>query len=410
VIDPLILQVLRLRTIATRITAGKLQNAIDSVEDDGRIRDMHVYHAAGTGRYGGRRVQVQNLPRGAAGVDIPGLVADLTWERVQAEAARLKTGVDDVLSALIRPAFTAAPGHVLAICDYAAIEARGVAWVAGEEKLLEAFRAGDDIYRTLAALLYAVEPKDVTSEQRWVGKQIILGCGYGMSDTKFGLMCASFGVKLEDVGVTAKQCVELYRDTYPRIAGLVAGEYEGRPYRRGGIWHQFGIAAMRVATGESSAEHVGRCRVAMDDRAMTIRLPSGRGINYRNTRVMDLPARVAGVPVGAPKPTIVYDSPRRVEPTVLYGGKLVENVVQGIARDLLCDALVRVRHLNPVLHVHDEIVCEVPAQLSEGMLEELAGVMCDPPEWAEGFPVSVEGYVSPRYTKSKWPGYKGVKR
>lgn len=414
-IDPVVIEVLKLRSAATRITAGKLANALASVSRDGRLRDMAVYYGAHTGRFSGRKVQVQNLPRGldprAFNIEAFFSRGNLTWERLEtyrqiAEYMREglgdkkpTTGIADMISALIRPAFTAKEGHTLLVADYSAIELRGLAWVAGETELLESLSKGEDIYRKMASVLYEVSPDQISDEQRWVGKQIILGCGYQMSGSKFELMCANFGVNLRDVGVSGDECVEAYRASYPRIAGVVAGTYNDRPYRRGGVWHLFGDGVL-ACVDSGTAGNVGHCTIRKDGRHMVIELPSGRPIVYRNPRVELLRAKVAGKPVGDPKPTVVFEHPRGYS-KVLFGGSITENVVQGISRDLLVDAMEQceLEGIPPVMHVHDEIVCEVPEAQASVKSQEMETIMRNPPQWAAGFPVDVKGYATRRYVK-----------
>lgn len=414
-IDPVVLQVLRLRSAATRITAGKLSNALASVTvDDKRLRDMGVYYGAHTGRFTGRKVQIQNLPRGVDEFSSEGYLyrGEATWERLEkyrgiAEEIRQQAGtknpevpIDAAISSLIRPCFTAGEGNVLLVSDYNAIELRGVAKLAGEQGLLDALRNGEDIYRSMASRLYGVPPEDITDLQRWVGKQIILGCGYQMSAAKFDLMVSNFGVSLEAAGVTAEQCIEAFRSVYPAIAGVVAGEYNGRPYWRGGVWHQFGNAVL-ACVADGTAGNLSGCAVSRDGRNLVIALPSGRPIIYRNARIELLRARMAGKPVGDPKPTVVYDHPRGYV-SVLFGGKIVENVVQGMCRDLLVCALIQCERagLCPVFHVHDEIVCEVDKEAAGTGLRTLTEIMSEKlPWWATGFPVAVKGYITERYVK-----------
>lgn len=396
-IDPVIFEVLKLRVAANKITAGKLSNGIARLSPDSRLRDSHGYYKAHTGRFGGQGMQTQNLPRGIEGLDVAGLLNDLSCETVKAEAERHGANASDVLSSLIRPCFTATPGNVLLVSDYNAVELRGLAWIANEEKLLEQLRQNTPIYKEMAAVLYKKPVEDITDSERWVGKQIILGCGYSMSAAKFDLMTKGFGVDLAERGVTAEQCVEAYRDSYPKIAGVIAGEYNGKLYRRHGIWHLLGNAAL-ACVEHGICSTVGRCRFVRDGRHMQIELPSGRPIVYRNARLEMLKCRVAGRPVGEERPTVIFNHPKGYN-SVLFGGKIAENVVQGICRDLLCDALEKCENLGlpVVMHTHDEIVVDIPKDKAD--LRLLESTMETGPIWAEGFPIKVKGYTCERYVK-----------
>ena len=201
--------------------------------------------------------------------------------------------------------------------------------------------------------------------------------------------------------------VEVYRDNFPAIAGYHAGIFPdtGNPIRSDGLWHQLNEAAMSTAqTGR--VEAAGKCVFRMQGADLLVELPSGRELVYRSARVEDrVPGYCAlfGLPA-RPKATLVYDSPRGE--AMMYGGKWAENLTQATCRDLLAKALLIAENqgLNPLLHVHDELICERPTEVAEDDLRRLAVVMSTPPAWAIGFPVKVEGFTTPRYGKSPWKG------
>jgi hypothetical protein len=228
------------------------------------------------------------------------------------------------------------------------------------------------------------------------GGLIVHNCGYGMSAHKFAGFCAQSRIDLAAVGVTAEQCIEAYRDTYPAIAGSLEGRF-----RRGGIWQRYGAAAMK-AVRRGRAVDCGKCRFEMVGRHLHIWLPSGRPLVYRCARIEDIVpayAAVLGLEI-KPRPSVVFEHVHGY-PGVLYGGLITENIVQAVCRDILATALVLLERggFNPVLHVHDEIVCEVPADAAEAKLRAMASVMSWAPSWAEGFPIGCEGFSCPRYTK-----------
>lgn len=402
----LIVEVLKLRRIATSAAAGKLASLRGSVRDD-RARDMLVYYGAGPGRWSGRGFQPQNLGSGDERVDVEACLAAIcempgygdepgpTTEVIAKVVAEACPGVPlrDALSTLTRPVFFASAECDLIIVDYAAVEARGVAWVAGDEPLLEAYREGRDIYCEMASTVFGRPVAKSDKTERKVGKELVLGAGYSMGANRFARQCKIKGIDLAAIGTSAQACVSAYREMHAPIKQL---------------WRRLGDAAMGVVKGDEQSVTVGPVRVCRDGRHMLILLPSGRPIVYRNARIEDqVPAycRMLGLPE-IPKPTVVYDHPRGYAKGV-YGGLLTENVVQGLCRDLLATSLVRCEQeaLPVVLHVHDEIVCEVPTATSERDLERLIEIMTDVPPWARGFPVAAEGFVSPRYTKSPFKGY-----
>jgi DNA polymerase len=318
--------------------------------------------------------------------------------------------VAEAISGLIRPCFRAASGKRLCIADFSSIEACGVAWCAGQQDLLDLFASGADVYSDLATKLFGRPVSKANQMEREVGKRAILGCGYGMSARKFAEHVARAGVNLEVAGITAEDVVEGYRDAYPAIAGYKV-QHSEFSRREGGVWRDVENAAMAaILTGEvGTAAH---CELSRAPAALVIQLPSGRKIRYRNARIEDVVPpyqRQLGLPEN-PRPAIVYDNPQRGKEST-YSGKLVENIVQAICRDLLaCGMLACEREGLPVvLHVHDEIVVEVPDRKADSALRRLVEIMSTPPEWAKGFPIAVEGFVTERYWKTPPKGSSVVK-
>jgi DNA polymerase bacteriophage-type len=403
--------VLVARQAVGRVTTAKLKKALALADSDGRLRDQLVFHGAHTGRWTGREAQPQNLPKPHSAL---GDLASLIEAAGDSEAFRLALpgGVSfaDGLSALVRPCFTAAPGKVLLVADYNAVEARGLAWLAGEAGLLSAFREGRDVYCELATRIFGRPVTKADKADRAVGKVAVLGCGYGMGAEKFAGVCEANGVDLAAAGLTAQQVIAAYRDSYSAIAGARHPEGYGRV---GGLWKAAEAAAL-LAVRDGWAGQAGRCAFAREGGSLLITLPSGRGLTYRNARV-EVRAKF-----GKLRPALIYDSPEargakrgakpgkgghgREEGT--YGGKLAENVCQAVCRDLLAGALVACERggLPVVLHAHDEVVCEVDAARAEWGLRRLAEVMSAVPAWAAGFPIAVEGHATPRYVKTPPPG------
>lgn len=364
--------VLQLRAEVTRATGGKAMRLVSAALEDGRARGQHVYYGALTGRFSGREVQPHNFPRGVDGVDPRLAKHDLTLEEVEAEAARLGCTAGDVIGSLLRPCVA---GRI-SPCDYAAIEARGVCWVAGEEKQLEMFNdPRADVYVDLARKVYGTNV--VTKAQRWNAKQAELGCGYGMSGRKFSAMLQQWGA--DSCGVTADHVVRTYRREHPAVV-------------RG--WHDLNRAALAAAGGADAA--ACRARFYQLGSCLVMELPSGRKLVYRDARIeMVVPGFCAafGLPP-IPKPAVTYRHPHGYR-KALYGGIIMENLVQGTTRDLLVDELVRAEAsgFEPCMHVHDEDICESCSA------EEHAVHMSRAPGWAERFPVLCEAFRADRYYK-----------
>lgn len=411
---PLVTKVLKARATACRITSAKAERMGKRASRDGRLYDLHTYCKAHTRRASSQGVQIHNLTRGNKKVKISELLAaheSSTWPIGASDSFDYLDGlhgqsvsVDDTLSSLVRSCLYAGRDNLLGIADYAAIEARGIAWIADETKLLNAFTSGEDVYCKFASILYGREIKANESNQppeRQVGKIVVLGCGYGMGVDKFALTAHLLGVDLRAAGTTAEKCVETYRAAYQRIAGSYSGVLpDGRAYRRGGIWHQLNSAAL-AAILDGGIQHAGKCKFVYTDRVLRVTLPSGGELRYFNCRVEDrIPSYARGDIAGKLHPTIVYEGDRGE--TTMYGGKWAENIVQAICRDLLYTALVRCDQygIPLIAHVHDETVGEYPATHSRDYLKAQCILMSHPPEWAEGFPISVEGYLSKRYLKA----------
>jgi DNA polymerase len=411
-INPVVFPVLRLRQAALRITRAKLERALATVDDDGRIRGLLSYHNAHTGRFSSSRVQIHNLPRGLAGLEAEALASlhdqgRLTYVAIEQAVAGIKNAtVDDALSSLVRLTLVPAADNALLIADFNAIELRGTAWVAGEDRLLDQFAAGRDVYCGMATRIFGRPITRADKTERNVGKVTCLGAVYGMSSQKFGLYCAGQQIDLAKAGTSADACIEAFRSEYPKVAGTPCGVINGKVHRKGGIWDQYNAAAFRAILERSSVA-AGRCTFTRNGQDLVVTLPSGRDLTYRNCGIEDrIPAYVylLGLPEKL-KPTLVYDGPKGE--ACLFGGKITENLVQAICRDLLCCAMLQCEHagLTVVAHVHDELICEVPREKAEGALRQMLILMSTVPAWAVDFPVVVEGFASPRYTKAPFKGW-----
>lgn len=406
-----VVEVLRARQTATRISGAKIDRllAMAASEPDGRARNVLVVYGAHTGRWSGRGFQPHNLARGVGDLDVEGAIEAYRRDTLSLDwladavsrckpVAGLAPTVDDALSTLLRPALVAGEGNTLAIVDYASVEARGIGWIAGQDDLLAMFREGIDVYCEMATRIFGRPITKSDKDERQIGKVVVLGCGYGMGAEKFGLYCDLQRIDLAKAGTSAQECVKAYRDAWPKIAG------------KAGVWRSLDRAARNAveAKRDGTSFHAGRCTFRRVAGRLECELPSGRCLTYRDARIeMSIPgwARALDMAQAKKMPTLVYTHPHGY-PGTLYGGLLAENVVQAICRDLLATSLVRCDQegIPVVLHVHDEIVAEVPASESRDYLDRLARIMSEPPSWAEGFPIGVEGFTCPRYVKSPWRG------
>ncbi|MER2142154.1 MAG: DNA polymerase [Eubacteriales bacterium] len=345
-------RVLELRQELALVAAKKYQAALDRVNADGRLRGSFAYHGAHTGRWAGRGVQLQNLPSASlAEKDAPGEVVDRTIAAAVLDLY-LGFGADaKTLKALVRPMFTGP----FTVVDYSAIEARVVAWLAGEEWALQAFRDGRDIYVETAERMGGMSRKE--------GKVAVLALGYNGGTGSLRAMGA------EGSDEKLQYLVTQWRNANPAIVQFWADMQ--RAFRNGG------------QAGRITVEKHGRDRI--------VRLPSGRGIGYHDVRerwVEKWGSQVKQLSFQDPKPPYL-----RVD---TYGGRLTENVTQAVARDVLAGALVKLEEkgYDVVGHVHDEVLVQ-----GTYPVEEIAGVLNDLPAWAEGLPIDAAGYTCPRYRK-----------
>lgn len=377
------------RKETTSVGGGKVDAALMSLDDDNRIRDQLVYYGAHTGRWAGRKLQPHNMPSNIGhGVDIKNV--PLTYDAMVAVSHEVtkKAGsfvsVSNVAATAIRTAIRA---DNLLVCDYGAVEVRCLAWLANSETMLKLYSdPHQSLYIDMGRRIFNKElDKKDDFEQYQLAKAIILGCGYQMGGARFAATLATRDIStkpMEAAGLTAADCVKMYRTAYPEIPRL---------------WNAYEAAANSAVNGHP----VFTNRVGFEMRGGNLHavLPSGRSVVYRDAKIeMIVPAYCAvyGLPP-VPKPTITFANPKGFR-GFLYGGKITENVDQAICRDLMADSLVSSEQesLDPVLHVHDEIVCAAPDSKFELLLE----IMSSGPAWAEGFPILVEGYSGPVWTKT----------
>lgn len=382
------------RLASSGIASHKLRAALLRIGADGRVRDTLVYCGAHTGRWAGRGFQPQNLPRGAAlksEADIDRAIEAVMRGDLSALhdiAGSLGVTAIEVCTSLVRSCVRAPPGHVLAVVDYAQIEARALLWLAGDDEALAPFREDVDPYRAMAAQLFGVDPQTIDATQRALGKALVLGCGYQMGAKRFETYAAASSVDWSSLSITPDTAVNAWRNAHISVAGYPSYLDDGRVIREGGLWKRMQGAAHQAARGESTV--MGALVWERRGTDVLCRLPSGRPLVYRNVR-LERPSKW-----GREQETFTYE--HRGQRVQTYGGKLTENVTQAVCRDLLADALVRVERAGHgiVLHVHDELVVELS---DKARLDEIRALMCIAPPWAEELPLKAVGYSSLRYRK-----------
>jgi DNA polymerase I-like protein with 3'-5' exonuclease and polymerase domains len=319
----------------TTLEETRTQRFID-IAGRGRLPVPIKYYAAHTGRWGGDdKINLQNLP-----------------SRGQ-NAGKLKDS--------IKPP----PGYVLIDADSSQIEARTVAWIAGQTDLVEAFENGEDVYKIMASAIYSKDVADVTKEERFVGKTTILGAGYGMGAEKFQLQLKIFGV---DIPVNeCKKIIDIYRQTYPKIPAL---------------WRQAQLCVNAILTRSATPFGVVDA-VTFDATEKGFLLPSGLWQRYEGLqKVTDAEGKEQ------------YEYKTRKGFVKIYGGKVVENLCQAVARCVIAEQMVKIsKKYKVVLTVHDAVACIVPLEETEQAAKYVESCMRWRPEWCQTLPLDCEvGY------------------
>lgn len=375
------LEVLSIRRELGKTSNKKYDAMLSCVCQDGRIHGLLQFCGASrTGRWAGRLVQIQNLPQN----HLPdlGRARSLVKGGDLAEFELYYPNPTQVLSELIRTAFIAKPGCVLHVCDFSAIEARVIAWLAGEDWVLDVFRQGGDIYCSTASKMFGlpVEKHGPNGHLRQKGKIAVLALGYG------GGVAALEAMGGGRMGLTQEEEVDIvrrWRAANPRIVRF---------------WSTIEQAAYRaIKAGEATTINRG-VRVSSRWGMLLITLPSGRTLCYPRARI--------GIERGdgyrGDHEIIEYEGTDQTTKTWTrlrtYGGKLTENVVQAIARDILGCILLRADRegLNTVFHVHDEIVVEAAPDQT---LAQVEGIFSEPIQWCADLPLTGAGYTTPYYLK-----------
>jgi DNA polymerase len=293
------------------------------------------YYAAHTGRWGGDdKLNLQNLPRGST----------------------------------LKKAILAPAGYMMIDSDSSQIEARTLAWLAGQDDLVEAFDRGEDVYKIMASAIYGKAVEEITKDERFVGKTTILGAGYGMGAAKFQAQLKNFGVAVELE--EAQRIISTYRQTYPRITAL---------------WKEANLILGAIIMNQTTT--LGRDGILKIEGKGGIKLPNGLYIRYPNLR---------GITNDEGRPEYVYDTKkgRAVIPNRIYGGKVIENVCQALARIIIGDQMLMIaKKYHVVMTVHDAVACIVKTEEVKTAQEYVELCMRIRPKWGMELPLNCEsGY------------------
>ena len=370
-------QLLLLRQDMAKTSVKKYEAMKRAEGTDSRVRGLLQFYGANrTGRWAGRLVQVQNLPRNELS-DLAlarSLLKEMEYELLDI----LFPSVPDVLSQLIRTAFIPSPGHRFIVSDFSAIEARVIAWLAGETWRMDVFKSHGKIYEASAAQMFGVPVEDVTkgSPLRQKGKIAELALGYqGSKGALLAMGALSMGLEEDEL----PGLVAAWRKANPKIVQL---------------WWTIEKAAIQAVKERVPVTLQYGLTFHVQSGILFIRLPSGRKLAYVRPQL--------GIDDRFNKEQLTYEGIEQNKqwgriPT--YGGKLTENIVQAIARDCLAESMLRLdaAGYQIAFHVHDEVVLDVPN--GTGSLEEVEQIMGVPMDWAPGLPLSAEGFETEFYKK-----------
>lgn len=376
--DPEARRALTIRFQSGKTSTAKYQMMIDAAGADDRIRGTLQFYGAGTGRWAGRLIQVQNLPQNH--------ISDLALAREAVKTgdaeglSLLYANPSDILSQCIRTAIVPEEGKKFVVADYSAIEARVIAYLAGEQWVLDVFRTTGKIYEATASRMLGIPAEDIKkgSPERQKGKVATLALGYqGGVGSLVAMGALKMGIPEEELPGIVSQ----WRRNNPNIVSL---------------WSEVDNAVKRVVTGDAVDICIrGRMSVYKTHGILFIRLPSGRVLSYPKMRV-----RPSSRFEGATELCYGAVNQGRWADVYTYGGKLTENIVQATARDCLAHAMLRLEEEGYpiVMHVHDEVVIEVDADDDEA-LKRVCAIMGEEIPWAPGLPLRADGYECPYYQK-----------
>lgn len=373
--DGIVKELLELRLELSKTSIKKYEAMARTVCKDGRVHGMLQFGGASrTFRWAGRLVQLQNVPQN----HLPDLklARDIVKRGDEEQLELLFGSVPNTLSELIRTAFVPRDECRFIVADFSAIEARVLAWLAGEEWVLDEFRGKGKIYEATASRMFHIPQETIVKghpnyEYRQKGKQAVLSCGYGGGVGALKAM----GAKMPEEEM--QPLVDSWRAANPHIVQF---------------WYALGNAASEVIEKHNGVR-VGKVKVYWRDSRLLIRLPSGRDLCYLSPRYVT--NRFGSRGVGY----LAASANGKMELQETFGGKIAENCTQSIARDLLAHAMQNLEAAGYpiVFHVHDEAVIEVP--IGQGSVEEACRIMAIPPDWAQDLPLRADGEEMEFYRK-----------
>lgn len=407
-------ELLRVRLASTKTSTAKYKKLIACVNSDNRMRGCLQFRGATrTGRYAGRLMQLQNLPRPT----LPQYVIDAGVEAIKGGWAEYLTEPGELMSSCLRSCIMATPGKHLVVADLSNIEGRMLAWLAGETWKIQAFRdfdagRGPDLYKATYGRTFGIRPEDVTKHQRQIGKVMELALGYQGGVGAFLTFAAAYSINLDELAKHVRENISysywgqaegsyewykekklthgLKRDTFIACEAVKLAWRDAHPAIQK-FWADVDKAAVSALKGVPAK--AGKVWFSKNGSWLRMKLPSGRFICYPGARLED-----GGVGTGTFSYMGINQYSRKWERIPTYSGKIVENATQAAAADILIGAMDSIEKagFEIVFSVHDEFITEADLSKDNTELEKL---MSTPPSWAPDLPLAAAGFTSLRYKK-----------
>ena len=382
---PDVIELLNIRKKLSKTSIKKYYAMLNCAMKDHRVRGTFQFYGANrTGRWAGRLLQLQNLSKNhISHIEVPReLIRARDWETVE----MMYDDVTDILSQLVRTALIAPKGKVFSVADFSAIEARVISWLANEKWRMDVFRGDGKIYEATGAKMFNVPISSITkgSVLRDKSKISELALGY---EGSLGALKRMGGERMGLSDTEMMSLVRKWRIANPAIVDM---------------WKEIDEASKEAVRYQRQVSCT--CRKIIfdcDGKFMTIQLPSGRKLFYYGPRFKDKKIGRSTMPTRVLCYQGVVQETKQWGEIDTYGGKLTENIVQAIARDLLGNSMLQLENAGyyPVCHIHDECLVEVPEENAQAYYEEMAKIMSTPPEWASDLPLRADGYTTPFYLK-----------
>lgn len=418
-LPPHIRRALQIKLLLAKSSVKKYEAFKTATSVDRRLKDILTYHSASTGRWGGKKVQPQNLPRGVKGIDsdiCAECICDLDFEDFEA----IYPDVMGALSTCVRSAIKSEHGKELVVADFSAIEARGIGWLAGQEDLLDTFRRGECVYCREASQIYGYKcTKENNPYERQVGKTAILALGYQGGIAAFGTMANNYKLDLSPLFGTiyptatdeekakAESAYEMYAKKATTVLPYEAGvsvDIIKQRWRKSNenivkFWYEQEQGAIDAVVNRGKLVKAGKMYYQVVGDFLYCRLPSGRLLAYHRPEI-----KVTETEWGSEKAQLRYmtldSQTKKYIRVASYGGKLAENITQAVCRDIMAEAMIRIydtKRYELLITIHDEAVTQV--EKGFGNVKELEQIMCINPNWCKDFPIEAAGWCGKRYKK-----------